>query len=450
MLYYFRKMIAVLLAFLASLGFVKAVPEGIMKYTEEELALFDEYLRYSHGAEVSLYETKDAADPIYTGTVDDLCELPDCPELARAGYIRYAAYLAFDADGSRHLGVSGVKNAEIKVSYNELNTRTYTYLTAFKKNVFYKISVGFKYTPGDRPVFRADGAYRISVNYPSFGGQPSVPVEPIADVHLRDPFIMTGADGRYYMTGTYDPVDWSNTKEIHVYRSDDLSAWEDLGAVWNYERDATWQKKLIADGSSPIWAPELHYINGNYYICYSLGWGAMAGSVLKSKTGLPEGPYEDICGRALFDYIDSTFFVDDDGTVYAIFSDGRYAKMSRDMKHFVSVEQALVSESGQQVGFEGCCVIKINGLYYLCSAAYTTHYRADGSSYLSYDSYYAVSSRFGGPYSERRLLMIGGGHGNLFFAADGTLYTTAFSGALNERPGIAAIDIAPDGRLLLR
>jgi hypothetical protein len=46
--------------------------------------------------------------------------------------------------------------------------------------------------------------------------------------------------------------------------------------------------------------------------------------------------------------------------------------------------------------------------------------------------------------------MIGGGHGNLFFAADGTLYTTAFSGALNERPGITAIDIAPDGRLLLR
>ena len=104
MLYYFRKLIALLLAVLASLGFVKAVPEEIMNYTDEELALFDEYLRYSHGSEVSLYETKDSAESIYTGTVADLCELPDCPELARAGYIRYAAYTThYRADGSPYL-----------------------------------------------------------------------------------------------------------------------------------------------------------------------------------------------------------------------------------------------------------------------------------------------------------------------------------------------------------
>ena len=69
---------------------------------------------------------------------------------------------------------------------------------------------------------------------------------------------------------------------------------------------------------------------------------------------------------------------------------------------------------------------------------------------MSYDSYYAVSNRFQGPYSERRLLLINGGHGNLFFAKDGTLYTTAFSGALQECPAIAAIDITADGRLQVR
>ncbi|MBQ9880382.1 MAG: hypothetical protein IJM45_08135 [Clostridia bacterium] len=61
-----------------------------------------------------------------------------------------------------------------------------------------------------------------------------------------------------------------------------------------------------------------------------------------------------------------------------------------------------------------------------------------------------MSNRFGGPYSERRLLLINGGHGNLFFAGDGTLYTTLFSGELNERPGIAAIDITEDGLLAVR
>ena len=450
MLYLFRRMLSVFLTVLAFFGLVKPMPEGIMSYTDAELALFDDYLQYSHGALVSLYETKNAADPIYTGTVDALCDLPDCEQLAQTGYIRYAAYLAFAETGSQHLRVSGVKNAELTVSYNELNTKRYTFATVFKKNVFYKINIGFAYTAGSRPVFRADSAYRLSANYPSFGGQPSAALKPIADIHLRDPYIMVGADGRYYMTGTYNPVDWSNTKEIHVYRSDDLSNWEDLGAVWNYERDATWQKKRISDGSSPIWAPELHYIRGNYYICYSLGWGAMAGSVLKSKTGLPEGPYEDVRNKAVFDYIDSTFFVEDDGTVYAIYSDGQYARMSKNMAYLTTVKQSLLSESGQPIGFEGCCVLKINGLYYLCSAAYTTHYRADGSSYLSYDSYYAVSNRFQGPYSERRLLLINGGHGNLFFAKDGTLYTTAFSGALQERPAIAAIDVTADGRLQVR
>ena len=421
-----------------------------MNYTEEELALLDEYLENSQGAAVSLYETKDDAEPVYTGTVSDLCALPVCDRLARAGYIRYTAYIAFAETGNQRLKIGGAKNAEITVYYNELRSEKYSLNTVFKENVFYRIDVGFPYAEGLTPSFKADSPYRLSVHYPSFGGVPSSEITPMADIHLRDPFIMTGPDGKYYMTGTYDPSDWSNTKEIHVYRSDDLSDWADLGAVWNFERDATWQKKLLTDGSSPIWAPELHYINGNYYICYSLGWGAMNGSILKSATGLPEGPYEDVRSGAVFDAIDSTFFADDDGSVYAIRGDGRYAKMSRDMKYEITAKRSLVSESGQPVGFEGCFVKKIGGLYYLCSASYTTHYRADGSSYQTYDSYYAISNRFQGPYSERRLLLINGGHGNLFTSNDGTLYTTLFSGALNERPAIAAIDIAEDGRLSVR
>ena len=447
--YAIQRLLSVLVSILAVLGLVKPVPDNVMSYTAEELALQDGYLRFSQGAEVTVYETKNAAEPLYTGTVRELCELPEAT-LPDGAYVRYSAYLAFGTTGNQHLRVTGAKNTEISVSFNEVNTKTYTPFTVFKKDVFYKINIGFTLPGGSTPAFHADGEYRISVHYPSFGGEPTEEILPMADIHLRDPYIMTGADGRYYMTGTYDPVDWSNTREIHIYRSDDLRAWEDLGAVWNYERDADWQKKLITDGSSPIWAPELHYIRGNYYLCYSLGWGAMAGSVLRSKTGLPEGPYEDICGKAVFDSIDSTFFTDDDGTVYAVWADGRYAVMSRDMKRLTTVKRSLLSESGQPAGFEGCCVIKINGLYYLCSAAYTTHYRPDGSSYLSYDSYYAVSSRFAGPYSERRLLLINGGHGNLFFAKDGTLYTTLFSGALQEKPAIAEIEVTSDGLLKVK
>ena len=425
--------------------------EKIMDYTADELNEIDKYVEHSKGAKLTLHKSKTDEQSLFTRIVQDIGEIPENSRLKLTNYVRYSTYIAFSEIGNQSLSVKGADDTEIIIGYNELHSARYTPETVFKKNVFYKIDVGFSYSSGMTPEFHADSEYKLSQNAPSFGGIPSEPVKAIADIHLRDAFIMTGADGKYYMTGTYDPVDWANTKEIHVYRSDDLADWTDLGAVWNYQRDADWQKEMIKDGSSPIWAPELHYIGGDYYICYSLGWGAMKGSILKSKTGAPEGPYEDICKRPVFDYIDSTFFVDDDGAVYAIWSDGIIARMSDDMTKLASSPKALVSESGLRVGFEGCFVYKINGLYYLCSATYGIHYREDGSAYQSYDSFYAVSDKLEGPYSERRLLLINGGHNNIFRANDGKLYTTAFYGNdFSERPAIAEIEVTEDGLLKLR
>ncbi|MCR5782769.1 MAG: family 43 glycosylhydrolase [Clostridia bacterium] len=446
-----EKIIALIMSLLTFSGFIKPLPPKVASYSEEELSLLEEHLRFSEGATVSLYADKDDADPVFTGRTQSICGIPEGADVSGATYARATAWIAFDRTCCPRLRVDGAAFAEITVSYNELRKERCTWATRFLENVFYRIDVAYPLKKGSSPVFRADAAYRLSVDYPSFGGVPSEPLTPMADIHLRDPYIMLAPDGRYYMTGTYDPADWSNTKEIHVYRSDDLKDWTDLGAVWSFERDATWQKKLLTDGTSPIWAPELHYINGDYYICYSLGWGAMNGGVLKSTTGKPEGPYADVKNGPVFDAIDSTFFTDDDGKVYALWSDGRYARMKDDMTGFRSLKLSLVSKSGQPVGFEGCFLFKNNGFYYLCSASYTTHYRADGSSFLSYDSYYAVSRNLAGPYSERRLLLVNGGHNNLFLGKDGTLYTTAFSGStLSERPAIKEIETADNGLLSVR
>ncbi len=445
------RIVALFLSLLAVLGVVRALPEDVMSYSDRELAFLDEYLSFSHGATVTLYAEKDSKEPLLTAQTDGPCDLPEGAFDCGAGFVKAVTWIAFDVTGNHRLRVRGASGARITVSYNELETKAYSVFTVFKKNVFYKIDLSYHLIEGTVPSFETDGAYRCSVAYPSFGGVPSEPLEPLADIHLRDPYIMLDKDGFYYMTGTYDPKEWSNTREIHVYRSDDMTHWTDLGAVWVYDRDAVWQKDLLTDGTSPVWAPELHFINGDYWICYSLGWGAMNGGVLKSTTGRPEGPYIDVARKPIFDYIDSSFFVDDDGSVYAVWSDGQYAKMKKDMTGFLTVKGTLRSESGQPVGFEGCSILKHNGLYYLCSSSYTVHYRDDGSSYLSYDSYYAVSNRLAGPYSERRLLLINGGHNNLFLGKDGKLYTTAFSGStLNERPAVKQIDIADNGLLYVK
>ena len=151
-----------------------------MSYTPGEVALQDAYLRYSRGAAVSLYETEDAAEPLFAGTVGDICELPDTELLARTGYIRYDAYIAFPATGNHRLRVCGARGAKIDFRYNELRPERYSPFAVFKENVFYKLEVGFSFKQGDAPSFSADCGYRLSVNYPSFGGAPSREIAPKA------------------------------------------------------------------------------------------------------------------------------------------------------------------------------------------------------------------------------------------------------------------------------
>ena len=61
------------------------------------------------------------------------------------------------------------------------------------------------------------------------------------------------------------------------------------------------------------------------------------------------------------------------------------------------------------------------------------------------------SDKLEGPYSERRLLLINGGHNNLFRSIDGKLYTTAFYGnGFSERPAIAEIEVTDEGLLKVK
>ncbi len=446
----------------------RAVMKELMAYTKEELELLDRFVDRSVGVTMKFYRSQTSSEPLYTCVAPDVCTIPEAaaedPEVAKARFIRVEGYFCFEKRGNQNIALENADRSDITVTYNELRTVNYDSNIVFDANVYYKINLSYEYVPPEELTkveggyaargayekiisFRCDSPYKLSTVSPSFGGRTSEKYEPVADIHLRDPFIMLSEDGYYYMTGTYEPEDWANTKEIHIYRSPDLSEWTDLGAVWNFQRDATWQKAILTDGSSPIWAPELHYINGTYWICYSLGWGSMSGSILKSTTGKVEGPYEDVCGKAIFDYIDATLFVDN-GKVYAIWSDGKLAEMNSDRTALKSEPVSLKSKSGNFVGFEGCYVMKIDGVYYLCSSTYTYHVGADGKLYQTYDSYYAFSDRLEGPYSERRLLLERGGHNNLFYDKDGNLCTTAFYGQdFSERPAVVRITVEDNGLL---
>jgi hypothetical protein len=255
-----------------------------------------------------------------------------------------------------------------------------------------------------------------------------VTVTPAMDIPMRDTFVYAAPDGYYYMTGTSGPDFWDNNYVIHIYRSADLSEWEDLGVVWDWREHATWAKHISKEDRVPVWAPELCYVNGNWYMTYTMGfWDAMSCGILVSTTGRPEGPYTDTAANRLVDNLDGSLFVEDDGTVYFLYKDGMIAPLNEDLSGFAGEFKSLYAADGLPVGFEGCSILKHNGKYYLTAATYNQSYDQNGRLVTTYDSMIAVSDELMGPYSETRLLMRNGGHNNLFVDRDGRVWTTLFA-----------------------
>jgi xylan 1,4-beta-xylosidase len=140
-----------------------------------------------------------------------------------------------------------------------------------------------------------------------------------------------------------------------------------MGQVWSIERDAardSWQRtrRVVNDPAlgpvrenrlaRGIVSPEIHYLKGKYFITYSMnGQGT---GLLKSKTGKPEGPYEDM-GRFTGEGTDASLFEDDDGSCYWLVGQGWIAKVKPDFSGLEAQPQLLRCapfESGKHGKFD--------------------------------------------------------------------------------------------------
>ena len=193
-------------------------------------------------------------------------------------------------------------------------------------------------------------------------------VKPAFDYWMRDTWATLGPDGYYYITGTTSTPDryfpgqrhcWDWNDGLYLWRSKDMKSWEARGQIWSMEKDGTWQKKpkVYKAGEKyqkksingdpmdnrfhAVWAPEMHYIKSvkNWFIvaCMNESAGGRGSFILRSKTGKPEGPYENIEGnkdKAIFPNIDGSLFEDTDGTVYFVGHNHYIARMKPDMSGF--------------------------------------------------------------------------------------------------------------------
>ena len=289
----------------------------------------------------------------------------------------------------------------------------------------------------------------------------------LADMPLREPSVCRGPDGTWYLTGTVEPFYGSN-EGIKIWSSTDLVHWKSLGFVWKYG-DSPWHKPYL-DKKMSLWAPEVHYLKGTFWLTYSMpgygGSGATSGcGLLRSTSGKAEGPYVDVHpNERLGDEIDGSLFEDTDGTVYYVWHSGKIAKMTRDMKGFAEPYRWLRLKqsdpnpnhhsglcagifgmgSFDHIGYEGAFLFKRDGLYYLLGSE-----NIDGR----YSCMVATSKSIYGPYSARYEAIPHAGHPMVFQDEIGKWWVTYFGSddlaPWQEKPGIVPIRFDSDGRLLM-
>lgn len=221
-----------------------------------------------------------------------------------------------------------------------------------------------------------------------------------------DPTALEAPDG----SGVYV---FTTAPGINVTRSKDLVHWERVGKVFE-ERVPEWAGKMVP-GSNAIWAPDVVFLNGKYYVYYSVSTFGSQRSVLGLATNVtlnPDDPDYKWVDEGLvleshpdhtdYNAIDSALFVDDDGKTYlhwgsywtglkAVEVDPKTGKPFKyrdgDMKipaDYVAVARRF---SRNDTSIEAPYVVKHDGRYYLftsrgscCDGERSTYHIAIGRS----------------------------------------------------------------------
>ncbi len=292
-----------------------------------------------------------------------------------------------------------------------------------------------------------------------------LPLRMLFDFPLRDANVSTGPKGTYYLVATTKSASkqvsmWWENDGVRMWKSTDMFHWsavtgpgEPTGFVWTFDKDGTWSK---AWHKSPfvsphgelrraLWAPEIHYFRGTFWIPYSMNYGGTG--LLRSTTGKSEGPYLDVkTNGPLTDGIDASVFQDDNGSVYFLHNGYSIARMKPDLSGLAEGPRDL-DIPGKQWG-EGIYIIRLHGHYIFIDSG--NPHQENPALSDTYDCFSAVSGKSPyGPYRPLYRAIPFDGHNNLFRDKKGNWWSSFFGSGPNnpwvERPGVIAVSISSDG-----
>lgn len=180
-------------------------------------------------------------------------------------------------------------------------------------------------------------------------------------------------DDKYYIYPTTDGVNGWRSTYFKAFSSTDLVHWTDEGKILDL-KDVPWSSGVYG------WAPTAIKYKDKYYFYYSSGNKENDHKDLAvAVSDSPNGPFVDkgeplVKGGILpGQMIDSQVFIDDDGTPYLFWGNGRLyvAKLNEDMVSFASEIRDITPESDFT---EGIFVVKRNGKYYFTWSQGNTEY----------------------------------------------------------------------------
>jgi arabinan endo-1,5-alpha-L-arabinosidase len=235
----------------------------------------------------------------------------------------------------------------------------------------------------------------------------------------HDPSLVKEASA-YYVFSTADGID--TTRRVPLLTSSDRLHWTNLGTIMKVL--PSWTSALGLVGTLEIWAPDVHYQNGKYFLYYSVSaWGDVTHSAIGLMTNATLDPsaanYQWIDqgkvvgspeGGAGVNVIDPDLFVDDDGSWWLVY--GSYQAGIRlvpldpttGLWNRTSAPVTLTTSLG-----EGSDIIKNNGFYYLFVSRGTC---CAGLS-STYEVVYGRATKVTGPYLGKTGAPINGASVNL-------------------------------------
>lgn len=257
---------------------------------------------------------------------------------------------------------------------------------------------------------------------------------------MRDPYIVVGPDGLYYLTGTTRPADDGQDEanphrvgrmgwQVRVWRSPDLIQWAYMGEPYSLKDGIWWTTRREQFEQMPqrqwrLWAPELHFIDGRWFVVHTSPAPVHMANLSVTRGPELRGPWDNPMGEGIGRKHDPSLFHDEDGTIWLVWHATELAPLKPDLSGFAA-EPIHIGPKGRVIGHEGSLIRKIGGKYVLFGTGWSRDELRKGT----YNLYYCVSDKITGPYGERKFAGRFLGHGTPFQDKQGRWWCTAFYNA---------------------